>query len=346
MNTANERLHGLDLARCLALIGMVLVNFRLAMGADDGPLRGLNLLFGSLEGRAASIFIVLAGVGLVLGTRGLEPADAYTRMMRRAAFLAAVGLANALIFPPDIIHYYAVYFLIGTGCLFLPSSALVALTALLPLLFVGLHAMFDYEQGWVKSTYDYPDFWTPQGFVRNLLFNGWHPVVPWLAFLLWGIVLGRLPLGSARVQKRMIGWGMAIALLAWGASKLGSHYFPAHADMLGVTAMPPLPLYLLLGCGVATSVIGLSLMVANRGSVMRLGRFLVPAGRMTLTLYLAHVLIGMGTLENIGWLYGKTLPQVLVAAGVYCAAAIGFANIWSRYFSRGPVESVMRRLCG
>ena len=63
-----SRLDGLDVARYLAFVGMVIVNFKIAMGAsDDGGI--LGILTGALEGRAAATFVVLAGIGLGLAAR-------------------------------------------------------------------------------------------------------------------------------------------------------------------------------------------------------------------------------------------------------------------------------------
>jgi len=72
--------------------------------------------------------------------------------------------------------------------------------------------------------------------------------------------------------------------------------------------------------------------------------YFLPAGRMTLTLYIAHILLGMGTLEAMGWLQGQGLVQVAVAASVYCIVAILFAWCWTRYVSQGPLEWLMRRI--
>ena len=65
MSSAPQRLDGLDITRYLAFVGMVIVNFKIAMGAD-GDL-GFAVSFSSLfEGLAAATFVVLAGVGLAL----------------------------------------------------------------------------------------------------------------------------------------------------------------------------------------------------------------------------------------------------------------------------------------
>nr|WP_240332350.1 hypothetical protein [Stenotrophomonas indicatrix] len=51
MSTDDRRLHGLDLARYLALAGMVLVNFRLAMAVEADGGGWLAGCFHLLEGR-------------------------------------------------------------------------------------------------------------------------------------------------------------------------------------------------------------------------------------------------------------------------------------------------------
>ena len=89
-----SRLEGLDVARYFAFVGMVIVNFKIAMGAEnDGAL--LGFLTGALEGRAAATFVVLAGIGLGLsGLRGVDQTIAVT--IKRTLFLLVIGLLNML----------------------------------------------------------------------------------------------------------------------------------------------------------------------------------------------------------------------------------------------------------
>ena len=69
VTSTRGRLDGLDLARYVAFVGMVIVNFKIAMGAEsDGGY--LSLITSALEGRAAATFVVLAGIGL--GLSGLK----------------------------------------------------------------------------------------------------------------------------------------------------------------------------------------------------------------------------------------------------------------------------------
>ena len=62
----NTRIIGYDVARAIAILGMVLVNFKIVMwDGETGPY-WLAWLVSLLEGRAAAIFVILAGVGLSL----------------------------------------------------------------------------------------------------------------------------------------------------------------------------------------------------------------------------------------------------------------------------------------
>lgn len=338
------RIVGLDLARCLALVGMVMVNFRLAMGVETGQPSGLLALFNSLQGRSAATFVVLAGIGLALGVRQQHYGAALNQTLRRCAFLLFVGLLNSLIFPADIIHYYAVYFVCGIALLPLGHRTLLAVTAAVTLAFPLLAVVWDYNLGWNWAALEYVDFWTLDGFFRHLLFNGWHPVFPWLAFLLWGLFLARTALHTARVQWAMVLGGAALAASAHLVSAHAIDWWPQHAQWLGVSPLPPMPLFTFAGAGVATCVIGLCLALGQRWGDSATVRLFLPAGRMTLTLYIAHIVLGMGTLEAMGWLRGQGLEHVALAAGVYCVLAVTFAWAWAQRFRLGPLELLMRRI--
>ncbi len=68
---------------------------------------------------------------------------------------------------------------------------------------------------------------------------------------------------------------------------------------------------------------------------------------MTLTLYVGHILLGMGTLESLGLLDGSaSLASVLLWALLFLMLATGAAWLWSWQFARGPLETVMRRIAG
>ena len=201
-----------------------------------------------------------------------------------------------------------------------------------------------------RPTYD--GLWTPPGMVRHLFFNGFHPVVPWLAFLLLGMVIGRQDMNDRSVRRRVFMWGAGVALAAEGVSWLliltisqGSGLEDQEVvALLGTGPMPPLPLYMLAGAGTASAVIAAAVDVGKRYENAAWLRPLVATGQLALTLYVGHVVLGMGMLEAIGRLEHQTLPFALLAAAAFCAAGVVFAHLWRSRFKRGPLEAIMRTL--
>lgn len=333
------RLHGLDLARFFSLFGMVIVNFKVASGAvSDGSI--LTSITSAFEGRAAATFVVLAGIGLGMAGKG---ATNWPTILKRALFLLVLGLLNMLVFDADIIHYYAFYFLFGAMFLQTGTRTLILSIFAINLTAVTLLIILQFDTGWNWETYEYADFWTAAGFTRNLFFNGWHPVFPWLSFLLFGLILARLDLSSPQTQLRLIFWGLCVWLVTEIISASLLVWFSGSLDatiLFQTSPVPPVPFYILAGGGAASAVIGICLRLGNRFSM------LATTGRQTLTLYFAHIFFGMGAMQLFGLLNHPPLWQAILAACIFTACAVLYANIWSRLFSRGPVELLMRRVAG
>ncbi|WP_145171283.1 DUF418 domain-containing protein [Gimesia aquarii] len=345
-----NRLKGIDLARFVALVGMVIVNFNVVMVAPEAEETFSSQIAESLQGRAAATFVVLAGIGLGLGTKRDAWNQTLKVTLKRAAFLLVVGLLNSLIFEADIIHYYAFYFLFGVLLLRAPGWCLVVTMSGLIVGFVGMILFFNYDAGWNWQTYSYHDFWTLQGFVRNLFFNGWHPVIPWLAFLLFGILLSRLNLGSRSVQRKLfIGGATAFALISASSYWLVKTISPLDAEaaiLFSTAPVPPMPFYMLAGGSIACTVIGFCLLVESSLKRAHLLNIFTAAGRQTLTLYIVHIIIGMGTLDALGMLGTQTSQASLLAALAFCVLATIYAVVWMRFFKHGPLELLMRKVAG
>ena len=93
-------------------------------------------------------------------------------------------------------------------------------------------------------------------------------------------------------------------------------------------------------------VVGACLIAENAMKKSGVLDVLAPAGRQTLTLYIAHILIGMGTLEAMGMLGDQTLRHSVQASLIFCAGATVYAYLWAKVFKRGPIEAAMRKLAG
>jgi len=72
-----------------------------------------------------------------------------------------------------------------------------------------LLVLIDYETACDFETLTYVDFWTVVGFLRNTFYNGFHPVIPWAAFLLLGLWVGRQNPLDTKLRQRIISWPLA-----------------------------------------------------------------------------------------------------------------------------------------
>ena len=329
------RLAGLDIARFIAFTGMVLVNFRIATQVSDTSDWAFQITH-LLEGRAAALFVVLAGVGISLAK---APA---ALMAKRALFLFAIGLLNQIIFPADILHYYGVYFLCAIPLMRLTPHGLIISTGLILVASLTMLLGLNYEAGWNWSTLEYTYFWTPTGFVRNLFYNGWHPVFPWLAFLSFGLWLGRQTLANRSTQIKLALFG-SLAAIGIIALSYGLSLDPELAEITGLTPIPPGPLYILAGIATSTAMIGATLLITPRLTRLNITEWLAAPGRQTLTLYVAHIVIGMGLLEAFGMLDGSlSSPMVFTLSIGFAALTSLYARAWLRITRRGPLETLMR----
>ena len=361
------RLAGVDAARAVAVAGMVIVNFEVVMFAGDRGPGWLRAMVGGLEGRAAAAFVVLAGVGASLMTararrRGdlVELEAGRRRLLRRAGFLLVVGYLFVLVWPADILHYYAFY--LGLGSLLLGASdrALWGWAAAAAALFAALYTFAGYWDQLDAVDLVYDGFWTPVGLVRNLVFNGWHPVLPWIGFYLAGMWLGRRDLADRRVRWRIAAVAAAVAaaaetvaaffepivfdIVTTGPSSLG--VVAGNRALLAAEPLPPGPVYLLAAGGTAVVMVVLCVEAGVRWPGSAAVRWAARTGELAMTIYFAHVLVGMGTLEALGQLHSQPLWFAVTCAGLFLVASVVFSVAWRRRFERGPVESVMRRIAG
>ncbi|MBL4846648.1 MAG: DUF418 domain-containing protein [Planctomycetes bacterium] len=359
---ASPRVPGFDVARALAVFGMILVNYELVLkAAKSGPTWLANLTQ-LLQGRAAATFVVLAGVGVTLGARrAVSAADpeqirrVRLTLWKRALFLLVVGLAYLTIWPADILQFYAFYLGLGAFAITWSSARLWLASVGFVFVFLVLLLTLDYEAGWNFATLSYSGLWTARGLARRLLFNGFHPVFPWTAFLLVGMWLGRQRLTAPRTCAKVFVVAASVALV----TELGSRALvsallssaegldPALVQALaGTSVMPPMPQYLLAAGGTAVALISLCAGVVGRLPA-RWVRPMVLTGQLALTLYVSHVVIGMGVLQAMGALdEGRSLVfSVSFGAGFFLCCVV-FSCLWRQRWDHGPLEALMRRITG
>jgi uncharacterized membrane protein YeiB len=329
-----ERVVGFDVARALAILGMVVVHFSLVMAADRGSPGWLSAALSFLDGRPRSI----ATVRRALIIRGI--------------ILLALGFINLRIWPGDILRVYGVS-LVVVAWLTTASDRKLLLRALACAAgFVALFLMFDFEKNWDWDTLSYRRLWTAAGLVRNLFYDGFRSVFPWTGFLFFGMWLGRVNLRDPAVNRSVFLAAIATGLGAEVVSWLCVSYFLAHPHgldaetvkaLFGTESMPALPLFLLASGGEAVAVIASCVRLSSEGH-SRCWHALAATGQMALTWYFAHIVLGLGAIVALGLTNSQTL---LVAAGCgagFFAAAVVVSWLWKLTFRHGPLEWVMRKL--
>lgn len=354
-----QRIIGIDVARALAVFGMIIVNFKIVFGSSDGG--WLSIIANAFDGKAAATFVVLAGVGIALmSNSAIRDGNAEklksirTSIIKRAVFLFIIGLSYIIIWPADILHFYGVYMLFTLLFLTAHSRVILGTAIALILLYPFLLGAFDYESGWNFETLEYLDFWTFEGFFRNLFYNGFHPVIPWVSFMMVGLWFGKKDLhNEAFVKKSMLISGslfiltQAISLALIGVLAEGSpEAWKELQQVLGTDPMPPLPIYMISGSSIAIFTISAGILVSNWLSENVVITALYKTGQLALTFYVAHVIIGMGAIEifspeNLG---GATLAFSFSYALIFSFLCICFAIIWRTKFTSGPLEWLMRKL--
>ena len=344
------RLVGVDAARAVALTGMFAAH-TLPLVAGDGGESLTGLL---ADGRASALFAVLAGVGIALSTRGVTDARSHTAagagLVVRGLLVGLLGLALVGLRPPVavILAYYGLLFLVAIPVLRVRAGALAAGAALMsvagPVLSHVLRTGLPDGPGPQAGLGSLAE---PGQLLVTLALTGYYPVLPWTAYLLAGMAVGRLDLRSPRVAAGLLGGGTAVAVLASVTSAVLVGIGAAALDpgeladrQYGSTPTDTwwwlvidaphsgTPLDLAHTTGTALAVLGLALLLARWAPAV----VWVPAavGAIPLTLYALHVVLleaspTQGTSTLLGHLAGAVLLGVLVrVTGV-----------------RGPLEALM-----
>lgn len=145
-------------------------------------------------------------------------------------------------------------------------------------------------------------------------------------------------------------WGLAEALssgLVAGLRSAGTGLDAEDIEALfGTAPMPPMPLYLIGAGGLAVAIVAACVSVSR---LPAMDRWLVPVagmGRLSLTWYVLHVLLGMGLIESVSGLNQLSAGVVLACSLLFVLLAMLGSMLWLTRFSTGPLEELFRRLSG
>lgn len=365
---------GIDVARGIALIGMMVVHILPAV-TDEGDITTPWLLS---VGKSAALFAVVAGVGIAFSTGGTRRPTgrrygaAVAGLLVRALLIGAIGLALCSVVSAKdafvILPYYALLFVLAIPFLRLRVRWLVVLAAVVGLGMPVLSFVLRADLPWVQPVnLTFGDVVAaPTASLTELLLTGAYPVLPWLTYVLVGLAVGRTRLSLRGVAAGIATIGVALALTArfvsWylldvlgGRSELASDAvhtmsLQAYSEVMiwGSSGTLPAdsPWWLaVLAPHTATApdlffTIGIALAVL--GVAILLGRVVAPllwplaaAGSMPLTLYVAHLLM----------LASPVRPEdPTVEFWAQVAILLAVAMLWRHWFPRGPLEQLVYRV--
>lgn len=373
-----ERLVGPDVTRALALVGVVIMNYHgylngidAAAGSDATlPQRWFDPWTGVLSTRFAATFVLVAGVGVTLLTqrsrtsvgtaagsgaaRGDRAAirDDRWRLIRRGVLLSAGGFVLDWIWPGTILFFYGAFFIVAALLFTLRTRWLVvvgaaaAIAAAVIQWQVVVHDRDGDPLTWLTSPNTLASR-SPRGLLLDTFVNGTHPLLPWLAFLCAGMVLGR------RLDRARLGLIAAAGASVTALTYLVNHLMTnGHADdvvRVAVWSTRPFDrglLYTLGTLGSSLAAFCLVSLAAERWRDTTPVRVLQSAGEMTLSIYVAHVFVFRGLVDRAQMVGGTGLDTALVFALTFWVFALAIAAWWRRFVGMGPLERVYRRFGG
>ncbi|MBC7292228.1 MAG: DUF1624 domain-containing protein [Actinotalea sp.] len=291
------------------------------------------------DGRSAATFALLAGLSAALLSRGpgttaaatgRDLTVARTRILVRAALLLPIGAALVALGTPVavILPAYAVMFALLTPLLRVVPRWLVAAAAAVAMVGPAVALVG-------RELLRRPDGSLPV--VVDLLVGEHYPVVVWFAYLLVGLAVGRLDLGSPTTARRLAVVGAAALVAGYGTAAVALRTLPADATVARalLTAEPHADTLPEVVGNVGVSLLLLAALLSLGRRVPVLLTPLAATGALALTAYVAHVAAIAVLGDEAVWGPGN---GDLVA---FVVVTLVLTTAWRALLGRGPLERVL-----
>ncbi len=336
------RLQGVDLARGLAVVGMLaahLVDIPEFAWGDPATWGGV------VHGRSSIVFATVAGLSIGLATGGTRPLEARPlalarrRIALRAAIIWTIGVGLMATGVPVyvILPAYAILFLLTLPLLRVRASSLFIAAAALAVVTPLVHTVIE----------SLPWRWTEAGDAAALAI-GWHyPFLVWIVFVMAGLGMARSDLSRTSVVGlfAVAGTGLtvvgyALPLLApssgadadWWMSALSAD---AHSSGIGEVVGSG---------GFAIAVVALCILLCRTPATL----VVLPlraTGSMPLTAYAGQIvawwILALASGLTPGDLFGVRAMDPLVP---FVVATLVGCTVWALTIGRGPLEWAIDRL--
>ncbi len=391
-----ERIVFMDVLRGFAILGIFIANLGsgfswyneqvhatgpLLLPEADHTMSFLHHMF--IEGKFYSIFSLLFGWGIALQFKRAEAkgADAFPTVRRRLVFMLLLGAIHLLIWPGDIVFFYALL-----GFILLPLRKFSNKTLLITgvILFLSPILLYWLKMNWpvlnypadllikagVKVDESLLNLKTEEDFMNVMKHGSWFDqlkgnitgfffryqylffvsrVPKVLGMFLIGYVVGRSDFYKNLFQnKKIIYWAIGIGLVIG----LPANYFLAHymsTAMGDYFQLKPKGWYqtIFYALGVvplAMAYVGIFMLCFQKATGKKSMSFLAPVGKMAFSNYITQSLVGNFVFLGAGLGFmGQVGPVYFTLFGIlFFILQVIASTIWLRYFNYGPVEWIWR----
>ena len=362
------RISSLDVTRAIALVGVVVMNYHAYLNKDKAfypqypsfAERIFNPLSGILTTRFAATFVLVAGMSIALLVHSAIQSgnadlirSAQMKLARRGLFLYALGAAVQWIWPGTILFYYGAFLLISAVICTWSNRSLVAVSVASIAISTGVSAWRGYqffEGNFTQWLSPAPN--TPRNLLIRTFVDYTHPVFPWITFICAGIILGRNLERLSQLRTRIMLWSSFSLFVTFlirtfvmpDSLSTQSDYVLQRAlstnnhdhSVLHVTST--LAVALLVFCCIS--------FITDSRVNSRAVTFLARTGQMTLSIYLAHVLVFNLVVNWLNWVRPTGLDTALVLSLAFYVVAVPASSLYFRRFGIGPCERVYRAFGG
>ncbi|HEX5651814.1 MAG TPA: DUF418 domain-containing protein [Chitinophagaceae bacterium] len=392
---AGERIVFMDALRGFAILGIFIANLNgfswyrenpgqtgpFLLPAADHTMAFLHHML--IEGKFYSIFSLLFGWGIALqfNRAAAKGINALPTVRRRLLFMLLLGAVHLLIWPGDIVFFYALLAFLLLPLRKLSNKTLLILAGILLLSPILLY--------WLKMTYpvlNYPsellirtgirvdkavlDIKSEEEFMKLMKEGSWldylkaniggfffryqhlffvSRVPKVLGMFLLGYVLGRsnFYLNISHHKKLLYSIIVAGLLIGLPANYFLAYYMQNYTPdyyQLKTKGLYQTIVYTLGVAPLALAYVGLFMLAFRTYAGKKIQLLLVPAGKMAFTNYMMQSLVGSYVFLAPGLGYAGEVGPVyftLFGIAVFILQVI-ISTIWLRYFNYGPVEWLWR----
>ena len=326
------RLPALDAARGIAVACMVYLH----LVSTDLP-GGFSLLGQFLEGKAATLFFLLAGM-----TWRLQRTRSPLSIVKRAGALGSIGLLlHVTVWPTEVLvplafamvltRIFSDHVVFGD----MLACLCAALTLVIPIVFAGITG-----SDWMEDGSHIADHGLSFATLRWLLIDGNYPLVPWWAYTWLGFRSVVWALSAPKTTHTGLTAGFLMMVVGYCIPLLVK-LTPASFHPVFISTWTPTTL------AFACASLGSAIVVVLACGATNVKWFpLVAMGRLSLSHYVTHILLVFVPLRTMWPDESWPINIGLLCFIVWLCVALTVSPLWLTKTKRGPLEALWHRVSG